>query len=95
MSTSGIEFRGALAQTVDVRDDALIVDLIDGRTISAPIAWFPRLAHGVPSERNNWPVKEFTGRIWTKTSTTKASFSAVGLAKASSHSSDGLKRGYR
>jgi hypothetical protein len=54
MSTSEIELRGALAQTVDVREDALIVDLIDGRTISAPIAWFPRLAHGAPSERNNW-----------------------------------------
>ena len=35
-------------------DDALIVDLADGRTITVPLAWFPRLAHGTPAERGNW-----------------------------------------
>ena len=35
-------------------DDALIVDLADGRTITVPLAWFPRLAHGTPAERTNW-----------------------------------------
>ena len=35
-------------------DDALIVDLADGRTITVPFAWFPRLAHGTPAERANW-----------------------------------------
>src|SRR5215467_8652756 len=54
MSTSGTELKGALAQSVTVSDDALIVDLVDGRTIAAPLAWFPRLAHGVPDERKNW-----------------------------------------
>lgn len=37
-----------------VTDDELIVDLVDGRTISAPIVWFPRLAYGTPEERNNF-----------------------------------------
>jgi len=32
----------------------LTVDLIDGRTISVPLAWYPRLLHGTPEERNNW-----------------------------------------
>jgi hypothetical protein len=54
MNTSGTEVRGALAQTVTVSDDALTVDLVDGRTIVAPLAWFPRLSHGAPAERNNW-----------------------------------------
>ena len=54
MSTSGIELKGALAQNVSVSDDALIVDLVDGRTITAPLGWFPRLAHGSPDERKNW-----------------------------------------
>jgi hypothetical protein len=54
MSTSGTERKGALAQSVNVSDDALIVELVDGRTIAAPLAWFPRLAHGVPEERKNW-----------------------------------------
>ena len=37
----------------DVRFDAhsLIVDLMDGRTISAPLAWYPRLLHATPEQR--------------------------------------------
>jgi hypothetical protein len=54
MSTSGTELSGALAQSVSVSDDALVVDLADGRTIAVPLAWFPRLAHGTPPERVNW-----------------------------------------
>ena len=42
----------------DVRSDehALIVDLMDGRTISAPLAWYPRLLHATPAQRANWEV---------------------------------------
>jgi hypothetical protein len=54
MSTSGTELREAAAQNINVNDDALVVDLADGRTITAPLAWFPRLAHGTPAERSNW-----------------------------------------
>ena len=35
-------------------DDTLSVDLGDGRTISVPLAWFPRLVHATAKERNNW-----------------------------------------
>ena len=40
----------------DVRasDDTLTVDLMDGRTISVPLAWYPRLAGGTPAQRANW-----------------------------------------
>lgn len=34
--------------------DSFAVDLMDGRTISAPLAWFPRLLHASPEERANW-----------------------------------------
>src|ERR1039458_3608196 len=51
MSTSGTELREALAHSVGVSDDALVVDLADGRTITVPLAWFPRLAHGTATER--------------------------------------------
>jgi hypothetical protein len=44
----------AKAQNVSVGDDTLAVDLSDGRTISVPLAWFPRLLHGTPEERSNW-----------------------------------------
>jgi hypothetical protein len=49
-----IEIQAARAQNVSVTDDTLIVDLVDGRTISVPLAWYPRLLHGKPEERNNW-----------------------------------------
>jgi hypothetical protein len=54
MSTSGVEIREAVAQAVTVSEDALIVDLADGRTITVPIAWFPRLAHATEAERSHW-----------------------------------------
>ena len=54
MTTLAIEFRMASAQSVNVTDEALIVDLRDGRTVSVPLAWFPRLLHGTPEERNKW-----------------------------------------
>ena len=39
-------------KSVVVTDDALIVELMDGRTISVPILWYPRLYHGTPQERD-------------------------------------------
>jgi len=41
---------------MDVRCDmhSLIVDLMDGRTISAPLAWYPRLAQASPEQRAHW-----------------------------------------
>jgi hypothetical protein len=54
MSISGISLGEAMAQSLSVTDDALIVDLTDGRTITVPLIWFPRLAHGTPVERANW-----------------------------------------
>lgn len=39
---------------VTVSDEALIVDLADGRTITVPIGWYPRLAHATPAERQNF-----------------------------------------
>jgi hypothetical protein len=54
MSTSGIHLREAQARDIKVTDETLAVDLVDGRTIAVPLAWFPRLAHGTPAERANW-----------------------------------------
>jgi hypothetical protein len=39
-------------QQVTITDDTLSVDLSDGRTISVPLAWYPRLLHGSMEERN-------------------------------------------
>ena len=56
MSSSQIESRPGLAQQVTVSDDTLTVDLVDGRTVSVPLAWYPRLSHGSVSERENWRI---------------------------------------
>jgi len=54
MVTSGVEMKEAQAQGVSVSDEALTVDLADGRTVTVPLAWFPRLVHGSAAERANW-----------------------------------------
>jgi hypothetical protein len=54
MNTLMIEIQLAKAQNVAVSDDTITVDLSDGRTISIPIGWYPRLLHGTPEQRNNW-----------------------------------------
>jgi len=56
MTTSPVDRSTALAQSVVVTEDTLNVDLVDGRTISIPIAWYPRLAHGTPAERGKWEL---------------------------------------
>jgi uncharacterized protein DUF2442 len=43
-------------QDVRVTDDRLSVDLADGRTISVPLAWFPRLARATAAQRANWEI---------------------------------------
>ena len=54
MDSLAIELRAMTAQSVKVTEDALHVDLRDGRSVSAPLAWYPRLLHGTPKERNKW-----------------------------------------
>lgn len=43
-------------ESVDFSDDFLIVGLKDGRLISVPIEWYPRLAHASSAERHHWQV---------------------------------------
>ena len=54
MSISAVEIEVPTAESVTVTEDTLTVDLSDGRTMSVPLAWFPRLLHASPEERKNW-----------------------------------------
>jgi uncharacterized protein DUF2442 len=45
---------GERVKGVSFTQDALIVDLLDGRTISVPLAWYPRLLSATPPQRENW-----------------------------------------
>ncbi len=53
MSTSDPR-AGEQVKDVRLSDDTLSVDLLDGRTITVPLAWYPRLLHGTPAQRRNW-----------------------------------------
>lgn len=54
MISSAAEILLPRAQSVAVSDDTLSVDLVDGRTIAVPTAWYPRLAHASAEERSRW-----------------------------------------
>ena len=54
MSTSTVEARSVTATQVSVTDDTLTLELSDGRSISAPLAWYPRLLHGTVEDRSRW-----------------------------------------
>ena len=41
------------ATAVEVTDDSLVVELAEGRSICAPLAWYPRLFHGTGAERGH------------------------------------------
>lgn len=53
-------------RSVTVTDDQLTVGLMDGRAISAPLFWYPRLAQATPAQRLRWEIaaaaSAFTGR---------------------------------
>ena len=54
MTTLAFEIRLAQIQRINISEDTLTADLSDGRTISVPLNWYPRLLHGTPAERANW-----------------------------------------
>jgi len=56
MTTSANEFAGPAATSVAVTDSTIDVELTDGRSLSVPIAWYPRLEHATQAERDNWAL---------------------------------------
>jgi hypothetical protein len=56
MNSLAIEIREARAQEVRVEEDKLVVELVDGRSISAPLAWYPRLWYGTIEERRRFEI---------------------------------------
>ena len=54
MTTLMTEAASARVLSVAVTEEALTVELADGRTLSVPLAWYPRLLHGTSEERSHW-----------------------------------------
>ena len=53
MNSLTVEIQEARAQSVTVTEEAIAVDLVDGRTIIVPLVWYPRLWHGASDERSH------------------------------------------
>lgn len=47
---------GERVKSVRCTKDTLVVDLVDGRSLSVPLAWYPRLHSASPDERKNWQI---------------------------------------
>ena len=47
---------GERVKDARLTDDTLAVDLMDGRTIIVPLAWYPRLLHATAEQRENWKI---------------------------------------
>jgi Protein of unknown function (DUF2442) len=56
MNSLAVETQEPRAQQVTVTDEALTVDLVDGRTLIIPLVWFPRLWHGTAAERGKFEI---------------------------------------
>jgi hypothetical protein len=64
MTLSTTEPWTVFARDVQITDDTLTFVLSDGRSISAPLVWFPRLLHGTPEERSHWEIGSGIGIHW-------------------------------
>lgn len=56
MNSLAVETEEPRAQQVAVNEESLILDLVDGRTLIVPLAWFPRLWHGRQEERLHFEI---------------------------------------
>jgi len=56
MNSLGVNIQEARAQSVTISEEALSVDLVDGRTVIVPLVWFPRLWYGSKEERKNLEI---------------------------------------
>ena len=54
MSISTLEIETPFAVDIRVTEDTIALDLSDGRSISVPLGWYPRLVYATEAERNNW-----------------------------------------
>ncbi len=89
MSTLVAEVR---AQSLLITEDALVVGLSDARSISVPLAWYPRLLHGTPEERNNWRwIGDRAGFHWPDLDE-DISVENLLLGQASGESQDSFRR---
>jgi hypothetical protein len=84
MTTLVLEIDPTVAN-VTITNDQLTVDLADGRRLMVPLAWYPRLLHASPSERQNWQLLNRTTEHWyTQAASCEISSCVVSAARSAS-----------
>ena len=92
MSSLNTQVREVKAQRLTVTDDNLVLGLSDGRTVSVPLVWYPRLLHGSTRERNNWRlIADGEGIHWPDLDE-DLSVESIVMGRASGESQASLKR---
>ncbi len=92
MNLKGLEIDEVRVQQVIITEDGLTVELSDGRTLTVPLAWFPRLQHGTQEERNNWRlIGNGVGIHWDDLDEDISTESLI-LAKPSAESQQSLEK---
>ena len=65
--TSSTASHDPRAHRVQIEHDELIVELVDGRSVSVPLTWFPRLLHATPAQQKKWELLgDGEGIHWTE-----------------------------
>ena len=92
MSSLSLKMQAVNAMRVTLTEDSLAVDLSDGRTVSVPLVWYPRLLHGSSRERRNWRLIAGGGGIHWPDLDEDLSVEGIVLGRASGESQASLKR---
>jgi hypothetical protein len=92
MSSLSLKMQTVTALRVTTTEDSLAVDLSDGRTVSVPLVWYPRLVHGSPRERNNWRLIAGGEGIRWPDLDEDLSVESIVMGRASGESQASLKR---
>ena len=92
MNSLAIEVEIPKVENVIVTDETLSVELSDGRTISVPLAWYPRLLNATEKEKKNWRLIGRGVGIHWKDIDEDISIKALLLGRASGESQQSLKK---
>ncbi len=95
MSSSTTSISTFYAQSVSLTEDTLRVELSDGRSLSVPLDWYPRLVHGTPEERSNWRMVGHGSGIHWPALDEDLSVEALLAGRASGESQRSFKRWLR
>ena len=92
MTSLAVNLRLSHIVSVNVTDDTLTLELDDGRTVSAPTAWYPRLLYASEKERKNWRLIGKGSGVHWEALDEDISIEGILLGKPSGESQSSLKK---